>query len=78
MRDKPLDTFADIRKTLPFTEVDEETAERDATEVEEEEKEQEQEENWRSRRGGKKQKHHESEKARTGVIYIRPCSNMGA
>ena len=44
LRDKPLDEFADIRKDLPFTEVDEETAEGDVTEVEGEEEEEKEEE----------------------------------
>ena len=38
-RDKPLNTFADARKALPFAESDEETAEGDAPEVEGEEEE---------------------------------------
>ena len=39
LKDKPLDTFADVRKALPFAELDKEIAERDATEVEGEEEE---------------------------------------
>ena len=34
LKDKPLDTFTDMRKTLPFGESDEEIAEGDAAEVE--------------------------------------------
>ena len=40
---KPLDTFADVRKALPFGELDEEIAEGDAAEVEGEEEEEEEE-----------------------------------
>ena len=39
LKDKPLDTFADMRKTLPFGESDEEIAEEDAAEVEGKKKE---------------------------------------
>ena len=37
LKDKPLDTFADVRKSLSFGESDEEIAEEDAPEVEGEE-----------------------------------------
>ena len=37
LKDKPLDTFPDMRKTLSFEELDEEIAEGDATEIEGEE-----------------------------------------
>ena len=44
LKDKPLETFADMRKALPFAELDEEIAEGDAAEVEGEEKGEEEEE----------------------------------
>ena len=44
LKDKPLDTFPDVRKTLPFEESDEEIAEGDATEIEGEEEEGKEEE----------------------------------
>ena len=44
LKDKPLDMFAEVRKTLPFGESDEEIAEEDAAEVEGEEEEGEEEE----------------------------------
>ena len=44
LKDKPLDMFPDMRKTLPFEELDEEIAEGDATEIEGEEGEGKEEE----------------------------------
>ena len=44
LKDKPLEMFADVRKALPFGELDEEIAEGDATEVEGEEEGEEEEE----------------------------------
>ena len=52
LKDKPLDTFADVRKTLPFEESDEEITEGDAAEVEGEEEGRRRRRGSNSRTGG--------------------------